>query len=289
MDEIEVKVIFDGATSDPARLRTILTKLCELEPYAPSYRGRSEQKRESWDIDTVLSFVAADKARYSKFLSSSITIWRTSQPRYQGAVSATDQTVNRLTLRFSPGPASKHLQAIFEAAEELVRSVPMILAYVHPMWKKGAEALGSTERDVSRYTWGREADEHSMRVEGLLAVNARTWFGPWLAERIGRDRLLAVEGSSEGPAGAVRIDLSPEPPSFVRSSMASVGTAPRWRGPYPTRAWSFDASFRRSRSTTIVRGDSPARRRSSAPTGRASDARLISCRSAFPSQTILGM
>lgn len=211
MNEIEVKVIFDGKTSDQAFLRHILTTLRELEPFAPDYWGPHERKREPWDINAILALVATDKARYTKFLSSSITVWRTSPPRYQGAVNAADQTVNRMGFSFSPGPAAKHLKAIYDATDQLVQSVPTIFAYVHPMWHKGPEADAVAKKDLSGYTWGREASEHSILAEGMPAINARTWFGSLLVERVGRARLLALEGARESESGVIRVDLLPEP------------------------------------------------------------------------------
>lgn len=211
MDEIEVKIIFDGKTTDLEVLRRILTKLREIEPFAPNYWGPHERKREPWDIESILAFVSADKARYSAFLSSSITLWRTSAPRYQGSVNAADQTVNRMSFSLSPGHAAKHVKAIYEATDELVQSVPTIFAYVHPMWRKGPEVEGIAKKDLARYTWGREASEHGIYAKGVLAINARTWFGSLLVERIGRARLLGLEGARESESGVIRIDLLPEP------------------------------------------------------------------------------
>jgi hypothetical protein len=211
LDELDVIVIFDGATTDPAFLRHILTTLSGLDPMAPTYWGPHERKRLPWDIDAILAFVADDKVRYSRFLRSSITLWRTKPPRFQGALNTADQTVNRVTFKFSPGPSAKHLRAVYEATERLVHSLPTIYAHVHPIWRAGADVEGFTEEQVSEYVWGVHTNEHDMLTKGVPSIQARTWFGPLLVARIGRDLLLGVDGAVEEEGGIVRVDLAAEP------------------------------------------------------------------------------
>jgi hypothetical protein len=210
MDELRVNVIFEGKTTEPALLRHVLTLVSTLEPLLPHYWGPSERKRLPWDVEAILSYVAEDKARY-RFVVSGIRLWRTKAPRYEGSVLASDRSVNSVELTFSPGPSKKHLQAIYEATERLVESVPTVFAYVQPVWREGPEVDGFVRTDVSRYVWGAGTNEVDMHTQGLMAILPRTWFGPMLVERVGRERLLGIRGAREEAWGGIRVDLVPEP------------------------------------------------------------------------------
>jgi hypothetical protein len=131
--------------------------------------------------------------------------------RFQGALNTADQTVNRVTLDFSPGPTGKHVKAIYEATERLVHALPTIYAHVQPIWRNGPDVEGFAREKISQYIWGGLANEHDMLAKGVPSIQARTWFGPLLVARIGRGLLLGIDEAVEQEGGIVRVDLTPEP------------------------------------------------------------------------------
>jgi hypothetical protein len=203
MDELRVNVSFEGRTEDPTLLRHVLTTLGSLEPLAPQYWGRHDRKREPWDIEAIL-------ASFARFLGG-LQLWRTKAPRYQGIVSVSKRSVGSVRLTFAPGPSPKHLEALYTATESLVQSVPMLFAFVHPIWRDGPEVAGTPREEISQYIVGANTNLVDVCKLGLQSVFSRTWFGPMLADRIGRERLLGIEGIKQDDRGGVRFDLVSEP------------------------------------------------------------------------------
>lgn len=253
MNELRINVIFEGATTAPKRLRDLFTTLCSLEPFIPNFWGPFERKRFPFDIEEIASFVAKNKTLYGNFLVSSVDLWRTRAPRYEGYVLASDRSVNTINLVFSPAPAAKYLRSIYEAAQQLVDSVPTVFAYVHPAWIPSADLDKASATELYRFNWGSSITGVDLHERGLDSICARTWFGPMLVERIGRARLLGIEGATEQSRGGIRIDLVPEPwsasfedlrrqkekameqlePSgmFVEATDTTVQPAPKWVSP----------------------------------------------------------
>lgn len=221
MEELDISIIFDGRTTDSGLLRHILTTLGNLEPLAPNYWGPYERKRDPWDIEAIMAVVSEKKTRYSNFFASAIDLWRTKVPRFQGSLNTADQTANRVTFQFSPRPSAKLLKAIYEATERLVHALPTIYAHVHPIWREGPEVDGFTPGQVSEYVWGARTTEHEIYALGVPSIEARTWFGPLLVERIGLDLLLGIEGAVEQEGGILRVDLVPEPWNASFKALAS--------------------------------------------------------------------
>lgn len=210
MNQLKIYVAFEGKTTDPALLSKVLTTLSQLELLAPGYWGAHERERKSWDVEAIIAFVARMKEEY-RFYTSGIELWRTRAPRYRGRVTASDRTVNSIGMQFEPGPAEKFRQAVYEATDALVGSLPIAFALIHPIWLDGPDVEGASPRDIAAYMFGVSANAVDVHKMGLLPVSARTWYGPALAQRIGRERLLGTEGSCEQPSGAIRLDLAPEP------------------------------------------------------------------------------
>lgn len=210
MDELEVNVIFEGATSEPSLLGPVLELVETIDPFSPGYWGPHERKRNPWSREAVLADVATDKSFYG-FLVSGIHLWRTKVARYEGVIMTSDRSVNSVTLDYSPGPSPKHLRAIFDSAERLVNAMRTVFAYVHPVWKTGVEVEGVSKREIQRYAWGLRENEVDIHKSGLKGIFARTWFGPMLIERIGRERLLGISGAHEEDWGGIRLDLHSEP------------------------------------------------------------------------------
>jgi hypothetical protein len=214
MNMLTVNIMFEGVTADVSLVRHIMTALSALEPLAPNFWGRRETKREAWDLDEILKYLALSEAWWlsGKYvLPTGIELWRTKAPKYTGNVLHSARSVNSVKLYFKPSPSPKHLVLIYEAAQSLVEQLPTVFAYVQPAWQTSPELPRAEIEARNRFHFCTTANTLDLHKFGVPSVYPRTWFGPMLVERIGRDRLHAVNGTTEQDGGRIRLDLVPTP------------------------------------------------------------------------------
>jgi hypothetical protein len=127
---------------------------------------------------------------------------RRENPKYQAYLLADDERLNRISIEFSSSVRAVDLPQIFTLGTNLATNLDAELAFVHPIWNgSGREYSAPSVIKVPE-----------LQSYGLYSVYVRTWFGPYLANLIGRERLYDCGGYAQDTKwGGIQLDLVENP------------------------------------------------------------------------------
>jgi hypothetical protein len=108
-----------------------------------------------------------------------------------------------LTLSYESAMSASHLPAIFEGATRLANTLRPEFGFVHLFWLQ--------EPARESYNFGYRLQARDLDSVGIGNVHARTWFGPYLIELIGRPLLLGLPSAVEMVWGGIEVDLVAKP------------------------------------------------------------------------------
>lgn len=176
----------------PAAVRPLLTAMAAEPLLAPTHGSPDERKRIPYESESIVG--AAERGP--------VELWRTQEPRYAGSLITNRDARNMLKLSFE-SPADNLLPAIFEGATRLANQIRPEFGFVHALWQRGPAS--------EAYNFGYRLQARDLDKCGLGNVYARTWFGPYLVERIGKPLLLSLPQAYEMLWGGIQTDLVLEP------------------------------------------------------------------------------
>ncbi|HTQ07111.1 MAG TPA: hypothetical protein VMI54_24810 [Polyangiaceae bacterium] len=229
-DKLRVNLITPNLAPDGVGY---LLAALETEPLlTPSHASLDERKRVPYSPDSARQLAA----------TRPVVLWRTTKPRYDGMLMTKRRANDGLKLNIEPAPNGDELATLFEAVSRVVSRVPLEFGLVHAYFTSGP--------DVPDYNRGAHIKGQELDAGGLTNLHARTWFGPYVTQLIGKELLLSLPNSLELASGVIQLDLAREPwaadfttlsarQSEIRTSFESTGvlakrgekSSPRWVSP----------------------------------------------------------
>lgn len=195
-DAATVVVMTRRPLRDPAGAEAILDVLERSKAWTPSHIGPDERARAPYDraeVARILALRPADGDGY-------IGLRRSKAPRYEASFQTNNAGLKDVQITWPGGLQPAELPDVFALGDALATELAADLAFVGVAWVAGTKGKGAgsfSAKELQRF--------------GLFTVYPRTWFGPELARRLGRDALARCGAVEDLPSGGVRLDLASPP------------------------------------------------------------------------------
>ncbi|MEO7034428.1 MAG: hypothetical protein ABI548_11045 [Polyangiaceae bacterium] len=195
VETLNIKLLAPCRTSDPLVLRSVLGAL-DAEPLCePTHANIDERMRLPYDRASATDFIRQMGGR-------TLILWRANTPKYTGWLNCQPVPVNDLKLDYVE-PRQALLPELFNGATRVASLLQVEYGFVHMHWDRQAESLD--------YDSGIRMSVRDLNKYGLSGIHARTWFGPYLVELLGKAFLLSLPLATETSWGGVQLDLEPKP------------------------------------------------------------------------------
>ena len=196
-DRVEIVVMTNASLRTYEGLEQLLNAFERSEELIPTHWGPDERARNPYQRNQILETVTAFRSEF--YMPG---LHRRKPPRYKAYFSAKNEDLNYISIEFGSTLRKIDLARVFALGDALATQLKAEFGIVHIVWLTGSQEYCASGR----------IHASKLQAYGLKPVCARTWFGPYLVDLMGRERLENSGALTQGtPWGGLQMDLVQNP------------------------------------------------------------------------------
>ena len=198
-DVVRVELFIAKPMKNEKAIRAIMAAFRDFPKFALTHWSPEDQR-------SLPAFVEETAVRgvLEARLGTALAIFkRNKKPKFEGDLTASNDELNNLSLKFGKLEQDKTYQQVFEFCTALAERVGTDFGFVHPIWYLGKT---SQEYSASGIVSRSDIDDY-----GLRSFCARTWINERLAGLLGDAMKAAGLMPTVLPSGLRQVDLMANP------------------------------------------------------------------------------